>query len=1140
MTNRIRRDALRPSASRPGAKLELPPAIARSAIEQTAKGAEAALLDQIEERRDILGDGQANGGGGNVEINERRAALSVLMSRLDPKALETALKGKRRTLSKTLAADLAWLKSAERQKLSNDKAPDLRWAANGTSTPEILSMLASRRAHLAESTVALIETDPSRAYDASGDNLSAHLAVEDSALRSQILADALLQFRATRRSSKLMDFGEDGVRDGSVGRIASSGPLATIEQRLACQDVRGPREYALLRLAVASHPHASTNSIFQARNAVAVLAADRYLGNSLRNKAVGQGEGLDISLYDSIHKNYSANTPKVVEQFFATRVFPDSSPAIYAGCVEAASAGDLPAAQRRLAQLKDAHGYEVPGAERAKTIEQLSQLIYRELAAKSDLPSLRRVPAEDREFVHRTLLGLYSAIVETRPSETTLEKDLFYAGKAWREVAALIHALRTGPHESAVEAAGAARLALRAAFDGTKSGFDRQMLLRLDRQVELLSAELLGSSVTKAAKLEMGDLSGWAVALRSALRGVEASGLDAIRHKARTAKTPELGELATRLDKLFEKSSVSPDELRSLSVELFRSASELAETLRGYFRRRELAIHFSGLDVELDPEFSDSLVKETSLHYLLSLAQAGMMLGVKSEISASKISATEGMRVLSSIGPAVYQRVLVAKDLEQLLRFGPTPDDFCVVHHLDEKSMVAMGGLLTDTEEAPGGYSHLSVFAKGHGISALALPELRANYGEFFGKLSRGGGLYVDDRPGSFVMMPLQDAMAAGLADEKSLESLRPGFNHSIKYFDERGGQETIIGAHEALRSAERPTREIELYVPDLGDRDQKARALSLEELGAMPFVRTRHLAGEKGAVLARLRANEQLAALGVGVPGGASIPPYRIASLLRDAKLFDRWMELSARPKFLDDRKYRLREAAKLQKEVESELSTLLLSRGKPTAAGRTLLAELEQSADLKKYSSWIARSSFTGEDRPNKSGAGQYESYAQLSTPAARLRGVIGVIASAWGATPIENNLQLGIDLRHIFPSVLVQRCLKPTVSGVAISRGGRGELGEVSYQAVPGFGGGVAGGRAEEGVVGKSKVELTRNHGDRRNSLLSPEQAKQLREAVLIIEREFQETIEPGKGWAVDVEWAIEEGRLHIVQARVIVDD
>jgi rifampicin phosphotransferase len=227
------------------------------------------------------------------------------------------------------------------------------------------------------------------------------------------------------------------------------------------------------------------------------------------------------------------------------------------------------------------------------------------------------------------------------------------------------------------------------------------------------------------------------------------------------------------------------------------------------------------------------------------------------------------------------------------------------------------------------------------------------------------------------------------------------------------------------------------------------------------------------------------------------------------------------------------LKEAAALKEAVEKELGKLLLARGKPTAAGRALLKELHASDALASDAKWIARSSFTAEDRPNKSSAGQFESFPNLATDAARLRGIAGVIASMWKATPVENNLQMGIDLREVFPSVLMQRCLKPTVSGVAVSRGAKGELGEVSYQAVRGFGGGVGGGKAEEGVVKKDGATG-------KDSLLTPKQAALLREAVLAIEREFHEVIEPGKGYAVDVEWAIEDGKLHIVQARVIVDE
>lgn len=1116
MTGRIHRDAPRRAVS-----FAAPAPAKKAAIDRVAHGAEKLLADFIRERAGIEGDGQTNGGGGNVEINERRAALSVLSSRLDGAELARALGGKSGRLPKTLRADLDWLQRAERQSAARDGAFDLSWAANGTSTPETLAALAVRRAETAELAARAIAADPSRAYDAGNDNLSAILATGDRDARASILADALLQFRAKKRSSALMDSGE-GARDGTVGRVASSGTLSTLEQRLACRDVRDPREFALLRLAVANHPHGSTNGIFQARNAIALLKADRYLGREL------------TPIYNAIHKNYSANTPKIVEEFFEQKIHPGSSPAAYSTLVEAASSTELDDARRRLAKA----GVELS----ARSLEELSSKIIKYLGEKSSLPRLKRLRGEEALFAHQTLLGLHAAVSTARPSDVTLEKNLFYAGEAVPAVAALIHALRAGDHLGAVDAAGAARTALREAFVKTESGFERQMILRLDRQVELLSAELLGVSVARAQSLDESGLSEWLVSLRSALRGVLAGGLDEVRFKKRTSQVPELKKLAAAVEELLAKGSATPERLRELATQIFRSASEVGETMRGYFRRRELAIHFSEprIDVELDPEFSDNLIKETALHYLLSLAQAGMTLGLEGEISASRITATRGMRVLSSIGPAVYERVLIAKDLDQLLRLGPTQNDFCVVHALDEKSMVAVGGLLTDTEQAPGGYSHLSVFAKGHGISAIALPQLRQNYAEFLQAVSKGGGLYVDDRAGSFLMMPLSAALDAKLLKREELDALRPGFNKQIKYFDEVGGREALIKAHEVSISDQRPTREIELYVPDLGDRDQRKSTLTLEDLGAMAFARTRHLAGEKGAVLARLRASKALAELGVVVPGGASIPPYRIAGLLREAGVFDRWMKACTSEKFLGDRNYRLKESAALKKLVETELGKLLLDRGRPTAAGRALLKELHASAELSGAKNWIARSSFTAEDRPNKSSAGQFESFANLSTAAARLRGIAGVIASMWKSTPIENNVQLGIDLAQVFPSVLVQSCLKPTASGVAVSRGGKGELAEVSYQAVRGFGGGVEGGKAEEGVVRARGAELSRNYKDAPKSLLTAAQAKQLREAVLAIEREFHEVIEPGKGYAVDVEWAIQDDVLHIVQARVIVDE
>lgn len=1149
----------------------------------------------------MKGTGQENGGGGNTEVNERRGAIAVLASALKGRALLRVLPHENGRLSKLIRTDLRFIARAERQKLERGKPFDLAWAANGTSTKDVLEALADRRALAAEASARALSGDPRRAHDASNDCMLAHLATRDREVRARILADTLIQFRAKRRSRTLIDRREraqssgsargsgdarrsrdnrgsgdarDAVdvttkRDSTEGRLASSGVLSTFEQRLACQEVsRGTalderREYALARLAIANHPHGSTNGVFHARTCVALLADDRYLGAEIRARPVGAGDGLGASLYDATHKNYSANTPKIADHFVRHRVFTggpvERRIAILGACVEAARTDDVVSSRARLEQLERLHGYVIPECGAARTMREMKRALLAHLAEHTDLPRLRRLKEEDRLVAYETLLNMHAAMVTERPSDRSLQEKVFYAGSARNEVAAVIHAMRSGDHLQAVHACGRARARLRTAFHEAESGFDRQMLWRIDRQVELLSAELLGVSVSRAETLEAPrDLAECLVAVESALRGTLASGLDAIRRSGHGALVPGLPDLLLRLETMIARGRASIDEIRDLLGDIFRSASETAEAVRAFFHERETALHFSDIDVRLDPEFTDNLIKETGLHYLLALAQSGMSYGLESEVSPDRIAFVTGMRVLNSVGPTVYRRILVARDMEQLLRLGPTHDDFCVVHKLDEKSLVAMGGLLADTADAPGGYSHLAVFAKGHGISAFALPNLSHNYVEFLKNVARGGGLFVDDRSGSFVMMPLDRAIHAGLVAEGDVERLRPGFNRHIKYLEWEAGAERLVAEHHARVSDARPTREIELFVPLLERRDASRGVPGFADLLERPLDETRHVAGEKGAVLARLSGLESLRKLGVGVPEGAAIAPFEIVDLLREARagdrsLYDLWMstwthdprvaEVTSKnfleSEFYGNRPYRLERAKQLRKAVRRGLSDLLIRGGKPTKRGAELLDAIRASSGLSAGEPWIARSSFTGEDRPNKSGAGQYESFPDLRNDKERLEGIIGVIASSWGDRPVENNVQFQIDLREVWPSVLVQRSLRPSVSGVAVSRGPRGSLGEVSYQAVRGFGGGVAGGRPEEGVIREDGRREHRSAEGKRDSFLTAEQAKTLREAVLAIEREFHARIEPGKGYAVDVEWAIENEKLYIVQARVLAD-
>jgi hypothetical protein len=117
-------------------------------------------------------------------------------------------------------------------------------------------------------------------------------------------------------------------------------------------------------------------------------------------------------------------------------------------------------------------------------------------------------------------------------------------------------------------------------------------------------------------------------------------------------------------------------------------------------------------------------------------------------------------------------------------------------------------------------------------------------------------------------------------------------------------------------------------------------------------------------------------------------------------------------------------------------------------------------------------------------------------------------------------------------------VQDCLNPEQSGVMISRDiEHGTRGQVYYQLVKGFGGGVEGGKTEEGTIRSSGHSVKVEYPGEPNGLVPPESLKQLREIVLETEDYFNKVVEEGRGYAVDMEVARQDGVWNVVQARVI---
>ncbi|HEX4621712.1 MAG TPA: PEP/pyruvate-binding domain-containing protein, partial [Myxococcaceae bacterium] len=212
----------------------------------------------------------------------------------------------------------------------------------------------------------------------------------------------------------------------------------------------------------------------------------------------------------------------------------------------------------------------------------------------------------------------------------------------------------------------------------------------------------------------------------------------------------------------------------------------------------------------------------------------------------------------------------------------------------------------------------------------------------------------------------------------------------------------------------------------------------------------------------------------------------------------------------------------------------SLLNPDGSPTATGKRLLAEMN-------FPSEIIRSSYGGEDRPYKSGAGQYDSFPNAWTDRAKLEDVADGLASNWDEAPVENNLKEQYNLNHIFPSLVVMKQVDADYSGVMQTRDEEtGHRGTITYQAVPGFGGGVESADiSESGKVTKEGLRVDRLAGDKSASLFREGHGPLLRKLGLRIERIFHEQIEPGRAFPVDSEWAVDkrDGNLYIVQARTL---
>lgn len=197
--------------------------------------------------------------------------------------------------------------------------------------------------------------------------------------------------------------------------------------------------------------------------------------------------------------------------------------------------------------------------------------------------------------------------------------------------------------------------------------------------------------------------------------------------------------------------------------------------------------------------------------------------------------------------------------------------------------------------------------------------------------------------------------------------------------------------------------------------------------------------------------------------------------------------------------------------------------------------------------------RSSATAEDLPDASFAGQQETYLNVQGIESILNGVRNCYASLWGNRAVSYRLHQGYDQTSLSIAVVIQEMVESEKAGVLftvnpVSKKEKEMLINASY----GLGESVVSGRVTadsyivdkngeiiEVAIGsketqiiyaeKNTVEVTVDENDRKKRVLNDREISELIKSCLKIEKHYK--------MPMDIEWAIKDDEVYILQARAI---
>jgi hypothetical protein len=299
---------------------------------------------------------------------------------------------------------------------------------------------------------------------------------------------------------------------------------------------------------------------------------------------------------------------------------------------------------------------------------------------------------------------------------------------------------------------------------------------------------------------------------------------------------------------------------------------------------------------------------------------------------------------------------------------------------------------------------------------------------------------------------------------------------------------------------------------------------------------------GAKSANLAEVM-NARIA--GVSVPDGWTIPVFYFDQFMRENKLqpFIRTMLADAR--FRRDTSYRRERLAQIrslirQGALNREFRREVLARANTPTAGDAARTGV------------FVRSSSNTEDLPNFNGAGLYDTVPNVREEKELLQAIKTVWASVWNFEAFETRERAGIDHTQAMMAVLVQQGINAESAGVMITTDPFNDANQhsVYINAKRGLGIRVVEGkRIAEQILYEPRSKrldvLTRSAED---SLLEFDDAGGIREVpikgtrVVLIDRVVRRLADAAiaikrhfGGVEQDIEWAIRDGKIYIVQSR-----